>query len=358
MNPQEAKKLEDKISNTLDKSLKSTKPIVLGISGGPDSMLLLTSVLNFFQNKNSKTPKKIIIAHVNHNLRGKESKADEDFVNNYVKTLQAQLKSTKNTSFELFFYSKSAQVKVISLQSKQNLEETARKTRYNFFSKLAEKNKAKLILTAHHADDNLETILLNLTRGASLQGLCGMQETDSLPYSKKGELHLLRPLLQVSKKEIISYLNLKKIPYRIDKSNFSNDLNRNLIRNKVVPELKKINPNIAQTTAKNTSNLKEINDFLKQKALLWISANSKKGPSNAKTINLPAKNFRHLNPALQKQIILESHESLIGNTKNIETTHLKEALNLINQNIGNKEKKLGKTNIKIKNNIITIKSSK
>lgn len=313
MNKQESKKLELKVLNTLKNYIQKTDTVVAGISGGPDSVFLL----HFLK----QLPNKTIVAHIDHQLR-KDSKKDAEFV----KTISPN------------FHLKKVDIHKIAQKSKQGLEETGRKIRYQFFIHLAEKYQAKYILTAHHADDNLETMILNLSRGASLQGLCGMAELEG---------NLLRPLLQISKSQIEAYLKFNKIPFRKDKSNKNPKFNRNFIRQSIIPKLKKLNPNIISTTAKNSRNLRELSDHLRDSAQKWLT--------NHHPNRLNAKTFRQEPRAFQKIILLEAYKQLKGNINNIESVHLDEALKIIRNNIGNKEKKLGKLTLKISNNIIELK---
>lgn len=310
MNLQEAKKLENKVLKKLQIFLKKTDTVILGLSGGPDSIFLLEIL--------KKLPVKIVAAHLNHNLR-KESDKDQEFVK--------KLHSPTVT--------KTRKIAEISRKNKTGIEETGRKIRYDFFQNLAEKYQAKYILTAHHADDNLETIIHNFTRGSTLKGLTGIREISG---------QLLRPLLEITKEEILSYLKSKKIRYLKDKSNNSTIYKRNEIRKNIIPKLKNLNPNLAKLTAKNTKNLREIDDFIEKTAQNWVKTNPR----------LNAKTFRTLHIALQKQIIRELYKNRIGNTKNLESIHLEEAVNLINNNIGNKQKRIGKLTITIKNSQIHV----
>ena len=319
MNLQEAKKLEKNVEEKLKNTLKNNS-VILGVSGGADSIFLF----NMLKKMNIKTH----IAHINHQLRSKESDLDENFVKNLDKKV---------------FINK-VDIKKLSKKEKTGIEETGRKVRYKFFKELAKKENTKFIITAHHADDNLETILLNITRGCSLKGLSGMQEIEEI--SK--DLFLYRPLLFISKSEIIDYLKFKKIKYREDKSNKNTIYKRNHIRLKVIPELKKINPNIIRTIAKNAENLKQLNKNLEKSAIDWLEKNSKNN-------KLDAKKFRKENKSLQQYILRQSYKNIMGETKNIESIHIEECLNLINKNIGNKTKKLGKLKLYIKSNIITLK---
>lgn len=364
MNPQEAKKLETKILTILKKHLENGDTVVAGISGGPDSIFLLYLL--------AKLPIKIIAAHINHQLR-KEADEDEKFVSklcheaNLAKSYKAKcarahflLKKTackshslptQNTSSQstIIFAPLTADIKPLSQKLKLGLEETGRKVRYDFFKKLAKKHQAKFIITAHHSDDNLETIVLNFARGASLQGLAGMQEMENNTTTPS----LLRPLLTISKKQILDFLKFKKLKFRIDKSNNSLVYKRNFIRHKIIPLLKEINPGIATTLSKNTENLREINEFLKSTAQDWINKNAT-DPTFKK---YAADAFRTLSgsPALQKTILLQLHNYHLNHIQNITSSNLEETLILLNKNIGNKEKKIGQLTISIRNNIITIK---
>ncbi len=326
MNQQESKKLETKILTILKRHIQEGDTVVAGISGGPDSIFLLELL--------KKLPIKIIVAHVNHQLR-KEANGDEEFVK--------KLCQSTNTIFAPL----PSDITYLSQKSKQGLEETGRKVRYNFFNKLAKKNQAKFIITAHHADDNLETIILNFARGASLQGLTGMQEMET---SNSSITSLLRPLLTISKQEILDFLRFKKLKFRVDKSNNSLVYKRNFIRHKIIPLLKEINPSISSTLSKNTENLREINEFLKLSAQEWL----KKHTLDETFKKFDAKNFRRLTPALQKNILLQLHTHHFGHIQNIQSSNIEETLSLINKNIGNKKKKFGLLTIFVKNNIITL----
>lgn len=340
MNKQERKKLETKIIKEFSSTLKPNDTIVIGISGGPDSIFLL-HLLDIFRQKNSLN---LIITHINHKLRGRESDKDEEFVKKHAEKLKNSEKKG-----ELIFYSTISKIISISKKTRAGIEESGRKVRYDFFKKLAQKHQAKYILTAHHADDNFETILLNLTRGATLQGMIGIQKLTPL---KKGPL-LYRPLLNITKKEIENYLKEENLKYRIDLSNKDIKYRRNFIRHNIIPEFKKINPNIIQTITKNIENLREIDDLLQTESKEWI----KKKSLNKAATKVDAKSFRALHPALQKNILLTLHELHIGNKQDIENNHIKEVITLINNNIGNKKKKLSKLTFSIKANTISIEKN-
>ncbi|MBI4235161.1 tRNA lysidine(34) synthetase TilS [Candidatus Peregrinibacteria bacterium] len=328
MNKQEAKKLEEKILKILNTHLTKNTKLITAVSGGGDSVFLFHMLL--------KISAKIIIAHVNHQLR-KESANDAKFVQNLSKSHGIKVEILRTDIAKL------------AQKNKEGVEETGRKVRYDFFNKMAKKHQADLIITAHNADDNLETRLLNFTRGASLQGLLGMEIISSHP--PKYSPQLFRPLLDIDKKEILAYLEFKKIPYRNDETNQDRKYSRNFLRHEIIPKLKKLNPNLIKTSAKNTQNLREIENFLNEEAEKWLKKNSK--TAKAKTL-LNAKTFKKLHTALQKTIIFAIYKTQIGHTKNLESSHLEDILKTLKSPHGNKKKTLNSLTFKIKNNIIEV----
>lgn len=307
MNLQEQQKLLKKIQETLKQYLQPSDTILLATSGGPDSIFLFHQLKNY---------KNLHLAHLNHKLRP-EADQEEDYVKSLLPTTQVHTKTQNFTNFT---------------------EEKGRKARYQFFQDTAKKINAKFIITAHHADDNLETILLNFTRGATLKGLTGMS------FQNK---QLLRPLLNISKKDIIDYLDTNDIKYFQDSSNQDPKYTRNFLRHQVIPELQTINPNLTTTVQKNTDQLREIQDYLESESQKWLQENR----------DLPLKKLQKLHPALLKQIILEIYKQHTKNTKNIETIHLQEIQTLINSNIGNKNKQMGALQFSTKNGKLMVQKA-
>ncbi len=323
MNHQESKKLEKKVVQILRKYIKKNDKIILGVSGGPDSVFLLQMC--------KLVTDKIIVAHLDHSLR-KESKKEANFV--------------KKISQSLIFEGRKANSKSLSKKNKEGLEETGRQLRYEFFLDMARKHQSQLILTAHHADDNLETIIFNFIRGSSLEGLCGINEFEKISEN----VFLLRPLLKISKREILDYLKFHHIHFCIDKSNENIIHTRNFIRHILIPKMEKINPSISETVSRNTDNLNEINSFLKTSTQNWIKSRmSGKNPQQ-----FSAKDFKKLQPAIQKSVLIEIYKDINGTSKNLEKIHIEEVLELINRNIGNKKKKMGALTVNLKNNIVSI----
>ena len=194
--------------------IENNDTIVVGFSGGPDSVFLvemLKKLQDFFKFK-------IYLVHINHLLRGEDADADESFSYDYA----------KRNNLEIF--AKRIPVKEIAKKTGKTLEEVGREERYNFFSEIYNKVGANKIATAHNKDDQIETFLFRLVRGTSLQGLEGIK----LKYN-----NIIRPISEIYKKDILEYLNKNEIQYRIDKTNFENEFTRNSIRLDLIPFIEK-----------------------------------------------------------------------------------------------------------------------
>ena len=190
--------------------IESNDIIVVGFSGGPDSVFLVEMLkkLQCFFNF------KIYLVHINHLLRGEDADSDENFSFEYA----------KKNNLEIFI--KRIPVKKIAKEIGKTLEEVGREERYKFFSEIYEKVGANKIATAHNKDDQIETFLFRLTRGTSLQGLEGIKTKNN---------NIIRPISEIYKKDILEYLNKNEIQYKIDKTNFENEFTRNSIRLDLIP---------------------------------------------------------------------------------------------------------------------------
>ena len=204
------------------------KKLLIAISGGLDSVVLTTlcNQLNF----------DVSLAHCNFNLRGKESDLDEESV---VKLSQKSSNQIFTIHFNTEKYAK---------ENKLSTQIAARELRYNWFQELITTHKFDFVLTAHHADDNLETFLINLTRGTGLDGFTGIPKVNG---------NIARPLLAFSREEIAVFAKTDNIVWREDASNASTKYIRNKIRHQVIPSLKEINPNLLDSFAKTSTNLQE-----------------------------------------------------------------------------------------------------
>lgn len=208
--------------------------ILVALSGGADSVFLLSFLLKF----KKRFRIKLAAFHLNHKLRGKSADDDEKFCKDFC--------SENNVPF----VSVSNEVKANAKKSKLSIEEAARKIRYQELQKAATKLGCNKIATAHNSSDNVETILLNLFKGAGLKGLSG------IPVKRE---NIIRPILSLTSDEIRKYLVQNKIHFRIDESNLKSDYERNFLRNKIIPELKKrLNPQLEEKISKTSKIISEI----------------------------------------------------------------------------------------------------
>lgn len=202
------------------------KKLLVAVSGGIDSVVLCDLL---FKSNFSFT-----LAHCNFRLRGKESDKDEQFVINLANQYQQK------------YFVKSFNTKEYSNQNKISIQMAARDLRYNWFEKLIKEHHFDFLLTAHHADDNLETFLINFTRGTGLEGLTGIPQINN---------NKIRPLLPFSREEIENYTKAQKLRWREDKSNAETKYFRNKLRHEVIPVLKQINPNLLNSFLQTINHL-------------------------------------------------------------------------------------------------------
>lgn len=201
--------------------LNNEKKVIIAVSGGVDSIVLLHLMQSIASHKRPK----LIVAHINHELRPESVKEEK-----FVRTLSKQ--------YDVSFYSYTWEK---SKHPKSGIEEAARTVRYRFLKELMDKENADVVMTAHHQDDQVETILMKLTRGSTLEQMTGIKSEQSF---HKGRL--IRPLLSFSKESIYRYAESEALNYMEDQSNHSLDYTRNRFRNRIIPLLKEENPQFNQ----------------------------------------------------------------------------------------------------------------
>lgn len=228
-----------KLQNHLNSNFPQLKDkkLLLAVSGGLDSMVLMF----LFQQLNYD----IAIAHCNFQLRGKESDEDENFVK--VKSEKLKVKSYF-IRFDTENYSNA---------NKLSIQLAARKLRYDWFYQILEEEKYDYLLTAHHLDDQLETFLINLSRGTGIEGLTGIPAIND---------KIIRPLLPFSREEILAFAEENSISWREDSSNTSTKYLRNKIRHEVIPILKSLNPNFLPTFENTLEHLNQANVLVEDAA--------------------------------------------------------------------------------------------
>lgn len=210
--------------------------VLLAVSGGVDSVVLAHLC--------KKIDLDIALAHCNFNLRGAESDLDEKFVIDLGNQLNVEV-----------FYQE-FDTKSYAKQNKLSTQMAARELRYQWFDELCEQLHFEYILTAHHADDNLETFLINLSRGTGLEGLTGIPEINALK---------VRPMLQFSRADIEGYAKLNSLEWREDKSNSSKKYLRNKLRHEVIPVLKEINPQLLVNFGKTIDHIQDSKQIIEDR---------------------------------------------------------------------------------------------
>ncbi len=219
-----------------EKLFHSSQRILLAVSGGADSMLML----HLFTNAGFS----VAVAHCNFRLRGSESDGDEQFVSEYC------------DNHNLAFYVKHFNTQDYSVEKGISIEMAARDLRYAWFDGLLSKHGFDFLATAHHQDDVIETFLINLSRGSGIKGLSGIQ-----PKSGK----IIRPILFTNRTEILEYCTRFKIDFRTDSSNLDTVYKRNLIRQQILPLLEQVNPAFRRNALKTIGNLHETGQLFQQR---------------------------------------------------------------------------------------------
>ncbi len=283
--------------------LESGDKVLVGVSGGPDSLTLL-HLLNKIK---ADFELELNIAHVDHQLRGEAAQKDALFVK---KTAE---------KMGISFFLKEFDVAKYQQEKGLSLEAAAREIRYDFFRKLAKEHSFDKIALAHHANDQAETLLIKFLRGSGLQGLKGI-----LP--KKD--NLIRPLIEVNRSEIESYCEKNGLEPRLDETNLKAVHLRNQIRLELVPLLKKeYNNNLIETLNRSAKLLRADNKYLTKKASELLE---KITESDSSQFSLKRKDFLNLDLALQRRLIREIFKSLTGNYKDLYYNNIKEVISFIN----------------------------
>ena len=245
--------------NIIEKALKKIKEknlvekndrIVLGCSGGPDSIFLLEVFLKIKEEYNLT----LALAHINHLYRGAEADRDENFVRDL---------GEKN-GIQVFVKRKS--MELMAKEEKITLEEAGREIRYSFFDEVLEKINGNKVALAHNLDDQIETFLFRLIRGSSLEGLEGINDRRD---------KYIRPINEIYKSEIIDYLDTNNIPYVVDSTNLENDYTRNSIRLDLIPFIeKKYNPKFKEKINSLLNEIREVNEILEVDYSKYIFENT------------------------------------------------------------------------------------
>lgn len=276
-------------------NLKREDKIIIGVSSGPDSMCLLHILMEL----RKQIGFTIIISHINHKKRI-ESDEEEIFLKKY--------SEENNIIFESLSFTSS---------SNENFHKLAREFRYKFYKDLVDKYNASYLMTAHHGDDLIETVLMRLVRGSSINGYHGISKiTDMNSYL------IVRPLLFVTKDDIMEYIKLNNIPYRTDQSNFSDVYTRNRYRKYVLPFLKEENKNVHLKFLKFSNLIEETNNYIEK-----VVSNEYNKIYKDSCLNILL--FLELDYIIQKLLLEKVLLSIYDDLSNITDKHIDLLIDLI-----------------------------
>jgi tRNA(Ile)-lysidine synthase len=280
----------------------------VGVSGGPDSVCLL-NILNELKKKYGL---EIVVAHVNYNLRGKDSRLDQ-------KTAK-DLARASSLPIEVLNYKTG--------KKSANSEEELRNARYIFFEKVRKRYEADKVAVGHNLNDQAETVLMRILRGTGLRGLGAIKFKNN---------SIVRPLLNIPRKDILEHLRKNRIKYRTDKTNLDSEFLRNKIRNELIPYLEKgFNPNVQEILYKLSLSISEDYDFISRYSFEWLRSE--------KYLSVSA--LRKLHPSIRREAIRLAIEKIIPSLKEIEAGHVEEVLKIIRSE-KNKSQKISIKNLKI-----------
>lgn len=276
--------------------------IVLGLSGGPDSVCLL-HILNRLK---EVLDIEIYAAHLNHQIRGMEAQKDALYISQLCESLG------------ITFFVKSINVPKYCKENKLSLEEGARKLRYEMFFEIKEKINANKIAIAHNMNDQVETILMRMMRGTGLQGLKGID------YIRDDVI--IRPILEIERTEIEAYCEEYKLNPRIDATNLENIYTRNKIRLDLIPYMKNnFNSNVIESIARMGNNLKNDNDFIEEIAFKKFK---EVAFINGYNLEIKLEKYINLHRALKVRIIRNGIKYVLGDINFIDQKHIEDILEL------------------------------
>ncbi len=279
--------------------LKAGDTVLVAVSGGSDSVFLLSALSRL---KTKLKLKKLVVCNLDHGIRGSESRADSSFVKKMAKEMNLE-----------FIHKR---IDLLKKRSKDlSTEEIAREERYKFFNEAAKAANADVIATGHTLDDQAETVLMRIIKGASLKGLVGIS-----PVREEDSLKIIRPLFELEKSEIERYLGESDREYRIDSTNAEPIYFRNIVRKDIIPYLEKYNPRVKRALFSLAEHLREDFEFINEaKSAIGHFAQSSGG-----SLEIKLKDLTIQPRALQKEIVRDALDKCGGEVKRLNFRHWKE----------------------------------
>lgn len=289
--------------------------IVVGVSGGADSVCLLCVLQTLFKEKGVR----LYAVHINHGIRGQEAARDEDFVRELCCNLGVE------------FHSFSYDVRKLAEEEGLSEEEAGRRARYEAFIEVCQRQNCNKIAVAHNKNDNAETVLFHLFRGSGMKGLSGMEPT-RLYSSQTGEIQLIRPLLCVERKEIEYYLKSQNILFQTDSTNLTEDYTRNKIRHRILSyATEEVNSGAVGNIHESALKLKEAYEFIESQIEQRFRSLVRQETS---AYVIPLREFVGEPSVIQKGILRRIMEELAGHLKDLESKHIDAVLLLMEKQVG------------------------
>lgn len=298
-----------------NKLIEKGDRIIIGVSGGADSVCLLHILFSLYKD----TDVKLIAVHVHHGIRGKEADEDEAFVRDLCNNLGVE--------FVAYHYD----MKLTAKEEGLSEEEAGRKIRYQSFLEASKKNKCNKVAIAHNKNDSAETFLFNLFRGSGIKGLTGINPMVTMK-TDTGDITIIRPLLFVRREDIEEYLKEEGLSYQSDLTNFSDLYTRNKIRNRILAYIKdNINPGVVEHITSAADILGETYDFVDRYSCdRFMAIVSESDNSYEYDVNELMKE----DIVIQKEVIRKILEKLAGKLKDIEKKHVEDILALGKKQVG------------------------
>jgi tRNA(Ile)-lysidine synthase len=298
-------KLEKKLRAALRRfGVVAQDCVIAAVSGGADSVALLDALARF--QRSEGRPGSIIVAHLNHQLRGEESDEDEAFVRDLA----------DRSNLPVFI--ERIAVAELAKAEKRNLEAMARGVRYEFLLRVAEARGANIVFTAHTLDDQAETILMRLIRGSGAEGLRGVHQVIALDDGVK----LIRPMLGIMRAEVIGHCEHYELAFRSDSSNFLVDFMRNRIRLELLPKLETFNPRVKESLARASESLTRDDDYLRGAASGYLAASRGESGLNVSVLQeAPA--------AIRRRVLRLWLRDERGNLRRVNASHVEAVERLI-----------------------------
>lgn len=313
--------IQIKVQKTIDKfnMIQHGDSIVVGVSGGPDSMCLLHILLSMKNDFNLK----LYAVHINHLLRGEEAERDETYTQNWC------------MSHDIPIFVRKIDVLKLSKQYGISVEETGRRVRYEQFNEILQLTGANKIAVAHNMNDNAETVLMRLIRGTGIEGLTGIEPVRG---------NIIRPIIELQREEIEQYCSVNNIDAVIDSSNVDVDFTRNKIRNLLIKQIREeINIGVIPVIARTAKLLREDAELLAELALEAYTKCVVKGDTQAKglffrksealseaaELSLDLSMLNALSIPIKKRVIRHAIEKVRGNLIHIESKHIDDIVELI-----------------------------